>query len=91
MVSQLYLRAVEVNVDHMLMNIREMKYSVQEPPTRESFFYDAMLLDGKELFEKYYPITFTVRLKKLVRIALLTIGLYQKLRELWWKLSSFKE
>lgn len=82
-----YLRVIEVDVDDLLSGIYEMKYSVKQKPSRLDFFRDANLYDGSTLFEKWYPITFTVKIKKLTRIMLLKLGLYQFIRRLWWKFS----
>ncbi len=51
--------------------------SVGTNEKRDDFFNDAQLLDGKALFEKYYPITLKVRIKTQIRKFLLITGLYR--------------
>ena len=72
-----YAVCKEVPADNLVKGVREMFESVGTNENRDDFFNDAQLLDGKALFEKYYPITPNVRIKTQIRKFLLITGLYR--------------
>lgn len=66
----------EVPADKLVAGVKEMFESVPMSSQRAAFMADADRLSGKELFEKYYPITRKVRAKTAIRKALLVTGIY---------------
>ncbi len=66
----------EVPTDRLVTGVREMFESVPMNPKRTVFLADADRLSGKELFEKYYPVTRKVKVKTAIRKTLLVTGIY---------------
>ena len=54
----------EVSADKLVAGVKEMFESVQMNPKRTVFLADAAKMSGKELFEKYYPVTNKVKVKR---------------------------
>ena len=66
----------EVSPDKLVAGVKEMYESVPMNPKRAIFMDDAKRLSGPELFGKYYPVTWKVKLKTAVRKILLMTGVY---------------
>lgn len=66
----------EVEPEKLIAGVKEMTSSVQESPKRAVFMKDAQTLTGAELFEKYYPITGSIKIKTWIRKTLLMTGIY---------------
>lgn len=62
--------------DKLIKGSKEMFHSVKQNPKREQFFQDAAVMSGKELFAKYYPVTFRIHLKTIVRHIFLMTNTY---------------
>ena len=77
-----YAVCKEVPADSLVKGVKEMFESVGKNEKREKFFYDAQLMDGKELLKKYYPITLKVKVKTQIRKFLLVTGLYRTSKKL---------
>lgn len=58
-----YAKCEEVSSDKLVAGVKEMFESVPMNPKRTVFMTDAANLSGKELFEKYYPVTNKVKVK----------------------------
>ena len=71
-----YARCEEVSADKLVAGVKEMFESVPMNPKRTVFLADAAKMSGKELFEKYYPVTNEVKVKTAIRKALLVTGIY---------------
>lgn len=69
-------RCKEVTVDDAVKGPKEIYSSVEPNSQRECFFRDAQNIDGKSLFDKYFPITLKVRALTGIRKALLVTKLY---------------
>lgn len=67
---------VVVAPDELVAGAREMKESVQPHERRTEFFEDAVQMDGVQLFEKYFPETFQVKVKHFARMACYKLGIY---------------
>lgn len=67
----------EIDPDKLVKGSKEMFTSVKMNPNREQFLLDAANMTGEELFERYYPITFKVKLKTKIRTLLVITGMYQ--------------
>lgn len=50
-------------------------------PKRTVFLADAAKMSGKELFEKYYPVTNKVKVKTAIRKVLLVTGIYGTMKK----------
>ncbi len=57
-------RCEEVSADKLVAGVKEMFESVPMNPKRTVFLADAAKMSGKELFEKYYPVTNKVKVKQ---------------------------
>ena len=75
--AEKYALCKEVSPDGLVKGVEQMFGSVGMNKKREKFFYDAQQMNGKALFEKYYPLTSKVRIKTQVRKILLETGLYR--------------
>ena len=72
----------EVDASQLVINCKEMYESVKENSQRKKFFLDAQKLSGKDLFNKYYPITVKVKIKTLLRKLLLITGSYSTVKKI---------
>lgn len=79
------VRAFEVEPDQLVFGNYEMLHSVNRGMLRNSFLADAGVLDGVSLFEKYFPNTTKSKMKKTLRIFLVKIGIYNKIKYLLFK------
>lgn len=75
------VRYCEVDTDMLVSNAREMKHSVNKNINREAFFHDANRMNGKALFEKYFPINSKVKIVRTVRRILFKMHLYTFIRK----------
>lgn len=82
MMAKGLVRAFEVSPDDLVYGNKELVSSVKCGKIRDEFFKDATVLDGNELFNKYFPITSKQRVKKIIRIILLKTGLYSFIKYL---------
>ena len=76
-----YARCKEVLADKLVAGVKEMFESVPTNPKRTVFLADAAKLSGKELFEKYYPVTNKVKVKTAIRKILLMNGIYGAMKK----------
>lgn len=74
------MRCHEISPDMLTQDVKEMFQSVSENSYREMFFHDANLLDGKRLFQKYFPETIKTRTDKAVRIFCCKTGIYASVK-----------
>ena len=74
-------RCEEVSADKLVAGVKEMFESVPMNPKRTVFLGDAAKMSGKELFEKYYPVTNKVKVKTAIRKALLMTGIYGTMKK----------
>jgi coenzyme F420-reducing hydrogenase beta subunit len=66
----------EVDPDKLTEGVREMFHSVPMNPKREAFFEDLDRMASVEFFNKWFPLTWQVRLNSLVRITCHKLGIY---------------
>lgn len=76
-----YARCEEVSADKLVAGVKEMFESVPMNSKRTVFLADAAKMSGKELFEKYYPVTNKVKVKTAIRKALLMTGIYGTMKK----------
>lgn len=74
------LKYSKVNTDELVYGNCEMINSVACNPGRAALLADARCLSGKELFEKHFPSTVKTKLKRFIRISLLKLGIYNKIK-----------
>ena len=74
------IRYHEVVPDELTFGNNEMIHSVKKGTVRDVLLADASVMDGKELFEKYYPNTIKSKVKKQIRKSLLTLGIYNRVK-----------
>lgn len=70
------LKYVEVDADKLTEGVNEMYYSVPMNSKRELFFNDLKDLEAKEFFDKWFPVTWKVRLNSFVRLSAHRLGIY---------------
>lgn len=78
---------VVVAPDELVAGAREMKESVQPHERRTEFFEDAVQMDGIQLFEKYFPETFQVKVKHFVRMACYKLGIYAVAKKVYVRIT----
>lgn len=66
----------ETPPESLVQGCREMFQSVKLPAGRERFMKDASVLNGSELFEKHFPLTWKTRVEKACRRFLVQTRLY---------------
>ena len=66
----------EIAPEKAIIGANEMFESVQPNLKRAQFMADARTLPGKELFQKYYPMSIGVMFKTCIRTLLLVTGIY---------------
>ena len=69
-----------VSPDELVLGNNEMISSVRKGELRESLLFDAGHMSGSELFEKYFPDTVKTKVKKLIRLSLVKIRVYNFLK-----------
>lgn len=70
------LRCVSVLPDKLLKNVREMFHSVPMNPHRTQFFEDCNTMSPVDFFNKWFPVTWKVRLNSFVRLICHKLGIY---------------
>lgn len=70
----------EVKPSELLKNCNEIYCSVPQNAKRDGFMSDAVVLDGAQLFNKYFPNNFVCKLKHFVRVFSVKLGIYTFLR-----------
>lgn len=78
----------EADSDKLVYGVKEMFESVEENPKRKQFFEDAVKLNGKDLFNKYFPVTVKIQLVTYIRSLLVITGIYSTIKRLKTKLES---
>ena len=83
-ISELSTDAIvnEFPVNDVISGVNEMLCSVKENPQRDSFFKDAMSMTGAALFNKYFPISFKIKVKREVREILWKTHMYTTVKRL---------
>jgi hypothetical protein len=70
------LAKVSVPVQTIIDGAKELSESVAPNERRDVFFADAREMDGYDLFEKYFPETAKVKVKRVIRMTAYTLGIY---------------
>lgn len=78
---------VEIEPEAAVAGAKEMKESVAPNEKRESFFKDANRMSGEELFNKYFPETFKVKVEHCIRLTCYKLGIYSAAKKLYVRLT----
>lgn len=70
------VNCIKVDSDKLVYGVNEMTQSVEVNKKRDKFFEDAQRMSGETLFQTYFPVTTTIRIKTLIRKILLITGMY---------------
>ena len=76
----------EINTDILTADVVELNHSVKFNDKRDIFIKDLQNLEGKELFEKYFRVTWRVKTERFIRRAAISIGIYKIMRNLYRKI-----
>lgn len=76
----------EINTDILIADVVELNHSVKFNDKRDIFIKDLQNLEGKELFEKYFKVTWRVKAERFIRRAAISIGIYKTIRNLYRKI-----
>lgn len=85
-----FIKYKEVSPNDIIKGSKKMFSSVEMNKKRNKFFEDAQNMNGRLLFNKYYPITVKVRIKTFARKVLLVTGLYSVSKKIKRKLKNHK-
>lgn len=78
---------IQVRLEDAVAGVKEMKESVAPNEAREEFFLDAKKMSGDQLFEKYFPYSFRVKLEHGIRLICYRIGIYSLAKKLYVRLT----
>lgn len=81
-----YIQCFEVEPDRLVSGVKEMFQSVSYNPKRNQFMSDAKEMLAGDLFQKYYPITYKIKIKTWIRKILIQIKLYGTMKMILNKL-----
>ncbi len=84
------IRFSEGNAKEICENSYEMNNSHKPNEKRETFFKDIKLLTAEELFNKYTPVTFLVKVEKVLRNIFAKLGIYYFMKNVYYKLKRGK-
>ena len=71
--EKFYYKKLEADI--AVKDVREMRESPKEHIRKAEFYSDMEKLTMQELLDKYYPITFKIRIKRRARLILNSMGL----------------
>lgn len=77
----------ETTSKDLVAGVKEMRQSVMPNDKRALFFQDALKMDGVQLFEKYFPDTFCVKVKHFVRMMCYRMGMYSVAKKLYVRIT----
>lgn len=77
------LNLLSVDADKLTNGVREMFYSVPTNPQRDLFFEDLNNMESVEFFNKWFPVTWKVRLNAFVRLTCHRLGIYSFAKRLF--------
>ena len=81
------MSVISVPVQTIIDGAKELSESVAPNERREVFFSDAKTLDGYDLFEKYFPETAKVKLKRVIRMTAFRLGIYSVAKKTFVRLT----
>ena len=75
-----------INPDILTSDVLELNHSVKLNNKRDTFMKELQKVRGKELFEKYFKITWKVRIERFIRRTAISIGVYKLIRQIYRKI-----
>ena len=78
---------IRTEPEAIVAGVKEMKESVVPNRQRQSFFDDAKKMDGTQLFQKYFPDTFRVKVEHGIRLACYRLGIYSAVKKLYVRIT----
>ena len=72
----------EIPLEIAIKNVRELKESPVENPSRNEFFEDINTMEESEFFNKYFADTIKVKLERNIRKVLVNTKFYNKMKNL---------
>lgn len=78
---------IEVSPEEAVAGAKEMQESVKPDEHRQAFFEDANTMSGKQLFQKYFPVTFRVKAGHFIRLTCYRLGIYSMVKKLYVRLT----
>ena len=78
---------VETGPEAIIDGAKEIQESVAPNEKRAVFFQDAAQMDGVQLFEKYFPETFRVKMEHFVRMTCYQLGIYAVAKKLYVRMT----
>ena len=78
---------IEAAPEKLIEGSKEIFESVAAHEKREQFFRDAGIMDGEELFNKYFPTTARVKIEHAVRMAFFKLGIYKEAKKVFVKVT----
>lgn len=80
--NQLFLN--EVPVQKLISENTEALYEnlILNEEKRKIFFHDYISLSAEELWKKYYPDDWRIKIKRMIRKVLFFLGIYQRVRRI---------
>lgn len=79
---------IKMSPEVIVKGSKEMIQSVDRNEKREEFFRNAQFMSGKELFTKYFPDTFDVKMERYVRLICCRLGIYSVAKKVFVKLTN---
>lgn len=77
---------VEIPVNKLIADVKEVKMSVEKPRKREEFFKDMNTLKLEDFFQKYFLCNIKIRIKQRIKIILAKTGLYNNIKYIVYKI-----
>lgn len=81
------LKCVSIEPEKIIEGTGEMLHSVKYNDMRDKFMKDAQVMNPDELFAKYFPVTFKVRLEHGVRLISYRLGIYSIAKKAYVRLT----
>ncbi len=77
---------VEVPVNKLILDVKELTISTRKPQKRDVFFKDMNSMSLDEFFKKYFSINLKIKVKKYIKIFLAKTGLYNKIKHIFYRI-----
>lgn len=78
---------IQIDPDDAVVKSKEMFESVPYNPKRECFMKDVQDMEGRQLFEKFFPDTVKIKLERTVRRFCLKIGIYSIAKKMFVRMT----
>lgn len=79
---------ISVEPEQIIAGAKEMQESVLPHKKRKEFLDDAQVLNGTELFAKYFPETPKVKWERIARFVCYKLGIYSVIKKIYVKLTN---